>query len=292
MRVVRRTYKDYAGIVVYDKEQPVVAEDFDVNLHMHRATFLAAALEGPYWGTVQSYDGAGMSAGVFHWIGRYRNGSQGPLFKLLRRIELEGDSVEPLWSMFRDEGWYVASDGRLRSLKTGHVITGNAFRNVVAPPHGKVPVRGPDRKRAEEWARQFHSLFANRNRQAQVGFAVDYLVRGQQSVEIEAYRRELGHDIETPEPLPSDELDEAFDLAMCVYHSHSVNAPGPAVSCLRRALKAKDPRFSRVLVRALATKKYGAWDKRYARTRRAAMRSGLWPREMFVGPGSIMPASF
>ena len=82
------------------------------------------------------------------------------------------------------------------------------------------------------------------------------------------------------------------DLAMCMYHSHSVNGPAPARTVLNNVLKRRNrgEDFARLLIWSLGTKKFGRWiTHRYPRTRSKALQSGLWPRRFFVGKGAIMP---
>ena len=310
----RVRYKSHAGIVIRDRDKPVHVVEFKTAAqgpgHMRRAAYLATMLESPHWGTVQGYDNCGLSAGPFHWIGRYpRTGKQGPLFGLLRRVEQSlGDNNDDaayeakdhlgvLWNALRDRGLYVAMDGKLRSYTNGKLITGTAFRDVVAPIKGKVSVKGADRVYAEEWAMCFHRLLKDEaTYSAQVDYAIDYLTRGQGRLEMKVYRKLTGN----PELVMPDRvahMSTTMDLAMCVYHAFSVNAPSPAAACLRSMPLTKaalsDPRaWSRQLIKKLATRKYGNWAKRYTKTRKAAMESNYWFDDRFKGKDAVMPAKF
>lgn len=298
----------YAGIKVIGDDEVDLDEfrgptDQGLQKHMVRAAYLATKLESPQWGSVQSYDNAGISAGPFHWIAHYpRGGKQGPLFGLLRAIETAVPNyiLSDVWSMLEAEGWYVAMDGKLRSTTDGSLIDGRKIRDVVAAPKGFVPKVGPERDSADNWALAFHELMSRDETKApQIQYAIEYLTRGQHKLESQAYRLMTGlsedsdlGSIRVSGDGPQIDLQE--DLAMAVYHAHSVNAPGPAASCLREALRASRGStdtsvFPKRLIRALGKKKYGAWDKRYVRTRQKAQQSGLWDRSLFTGKSAVMP---
>jgi len=200
------------------------------------------------------------------------------------------------------EGWYVATDGKLRSTKNGSLINGTDIRDVLSAPKGMVPKQGPVREKAEAWALAFHELMCRpETMQPQIQYAIQYLTEGQSKLEGQAYKAlvpgkltDLGAIRVEGEDCPI--INKSADLAMAVYHSHSVNAPSPAASALRAALPAlknSDPQvFAKRLIRGLALKKYGAWDKRYAKTRKIAQATGLWDPKLFTGSTAIMPLKF
>lgn len=310
----RVKYKKYAGILIRDRSLEVELIHFKPgnSQHLKRAAYLATMLESPHWGTVQGYDNCGLSAGPFHWIGRYpRTGEQGPLFGLLRRIEqCLGDSVQSsydgadsmlnaLWNKFTRARWYISMDGKLRHRRTGVLISGSEFRDVVAPAKGKVPTKGHDRDQAEGWALMLHDLLKEPlTYSAQVDYAVEYLVRGQSKLEMKVYRK-LASDpeLQTAERI---HLHKAYDLAMCVYHAFSVNAPSKAAQILKTMpltqAALEDPyEWSGKLIKKLGTSKYGNWRKRYAKTRKIARASDLWWDFFFLkqpqGDG-VMPGNF
>lgn len=308
----RVTYRQgkYAGIRIIGNDD-VAVQDFagvpglsHPTSHMRRASCLATLLESPQWGTVQSYDNAGISAGPFHWIAHYpSSGKQGPIFGLLRAIELACPDfiVSEVWEMLYAEGWYVATDGKLRSANDGSLISGKKIRDVVAAPKGFVPKVGPVKDRATKWALAFHNLMAREETQRpQIQYAIEYLTRGQAKLERQVYTSAVGvsksADLGVIQTVGDDVplIDLHTDLAMSVYHSHSVNAPGPAASVLKSALpslKNADPTvFAKRLIRGLAKKKYGAWDRRYTRTRKQAVATEMWPSSFFSGKSAIMPA--
>jgi hypothetical protein len=327
MKMERVKYKSLHGIRI-KSDIPVKMSQFDTDLHMHRAAYLACLMEAPKWGSVQGYDNAGMSGGPFHFIARFpRDGSQGPLFRLLRRIEqdlgtkyaIDGEArpdmnshLRHLWNMLLHCGWYVATDGKLRATRDGSVVPGNVIRDEFAPIKGKVPAKGYYRVQAEAWAEAFYDLLSDPvTYPAQIDYCIEWLNAGQKALELGVYSKLRGEKVHHTQRLDllcgnlhgqefDDLMDNAVDLAMCFYHDNSVNAPGAAASCLRKAKPVLNGRltsekvntFATRLIKLLGTKKYGAWDKRYKRTRKHAMESGLWEQEFFKGRGAIMPARF
>lgn len=299
-------YKTWAGIrILGTNPMPVPTSD----LHIDRAAYLACCLESPKMGAVQSYDRAGISGGPFHFTAIQPKAMvQGSLFKLLRHLEVAApcEALDELWAAFLMEDCYVARDAKLRHITTGRVIAASRIRDMLAPPGGKVPKqRGPQRKKAERWARLFHNLLSDpATYHAQKEFAVEYLLRGQRKFEADFYspydlvslRAATGAD-------PADEyayIPTQTDLALCVYHAHSVNAPGPAKKCLQATLKlfrneCLSPIAGAYLIWRLGRYKYGRWQdtndgrNRYDHTRVKAMKSGLWPKRFFTGSEAIMP---
>jgi hypothetical protein len=298
------TYQDkYAGIKIAGTTTVNVPSGSDAQLHMHRAFYLTSQLEAPLWGTVQGYDGCGMSGGPMHWIALFpRTMEQGPLFSLLRRIEMTpGAPVQPLWDAFKAQGWYIAKDGKLRDLKNGSVISGQAIRATFTPPNGMVPKTGPQRQQAEKWAQLFYDLLSDdRTHEAQIDHSIEYLVRSALSTELEAYRLFIP-DVQSPEKIDVHQLPEAVDLAMCVYHSFVPNAPAIAKSCLETVLDrvgdSPDPtHFAQALIRTLGTRQYGRWadvpgvrGSRYDSCRTTAIASKLWSPQLL---NTLMPQDF
>jgi hypothetical protein len=284
-------FKSYSGVkIAGTKDVPLPT----TNLHMDRAYYLTAMLEAPKFGSVQSYDGAGMSGGPLHNIAVYpRNLKQGSLFPLLRRLEIGSASLplEQLWSALKDQAWFVARDGLLRRTTDGTVVSGREIRNVFSPVNGRVPRRGPKREAAEQWALLFHNLLSHPSTfLAQKEFAIEYLIKSQSSVEELYYRSRDLHGLRAGFGISTRQ-----DLALCVYHSFSVNGPSPAARSLQWTLNQTQhntglARFAPLLIWKLGTNRYGRWrEARYSRTRIKAYQSGLWPREYFIGKNAIMP---
>lgn len=310
MVTVRRvTRGPYAGCLIQGTV-PVTPPVGDQALsHLDRAYYLATMLESPRYGTVQSYDGAAMSAGPFHFVAVLpKTMSQGPLWPLVRRLELARAPVEPLFRALRDgPGWFVARDGVLRDFTTGAAIRGAAIRNELTPPNGNVPKSGASWLKARTYAVLFHELMsAPESVQAQREHAIEWIVRDPTRDEQRTYAKfsELLHTPADPHGLRVGDQDgalpPALDLALCVYHAFSVNAPAPAQTRLKAAItsfeRKPDPMgFAKGLIKKLGTAKFGNWTdtpaetSRYDRTRLVAERSGLWNRALLR---TLMPEDF
>lgn len=299
-------YNEWSGVVIRGAV-PFVGPP-DVSRHMHRAVWLTSQLEGAHWGTVQSYDGAGISAGLLHNVAVLpRSMSQGDLWAQLKMIFDAVDqagyvgtrAADKLRERLRDQRWVVREDGVLRHLDTGAAVKAQQIRNEISPPNGQVPRTGPFFDRACHWATLFHDTFSDpANRLAQVEFAVRWLARGQNDLEMQAYRlftRRTGMStLDSPVGIPSGALEPAAELALCVYHSFSVNGPAPAATALRAALATQDPKspdpvkFAKRLIRALGKSTFGRWHdepgdgsrSRYDRTRKAVWGSQLWALDL------------
>lgn len=276
------------------------------NRHMDRAYYLTAKLEAPKFGGVQSYDGAAMSGGPMHNIAVYpRYMKQGSMFPLLRYLERHvhgSKALRELWKAYKDASWYIAQDGKLRGYSSGAEIKGLAIQNEFTPYRGRVPRRGWRWKQAKQWALLHHELFADPDTfSAQREFAIKYLIDTQRHRESKFYRQ-FSEDISA---LPAnigakeenDYLSGPEDLAMCVYHSFSVNGPAPAKNKLLRTLNTykRGKGFAYLLIWLLGTSGYGRWHdtrdnrNRYDRTRYHARKSGLWPAEYFAADGFMPP---
>jgi hypothetical protein len=296
--VTWRQLRSWSGCKISGKGKYEL-KDGEKNNHMKRALWLTARIEGGgTFGAINSYDGAAMSAGLEHKIAIFpKSMKQGSLWPLLRKLELYGQcqQLQNLWSAFKKVNWYVSQDGVLRHYNTGRPIAAQEIRDELSPPGGKVPQSGPNWEKAKKWAILFHELFAApETRQIQIDAAIETLVRGNKRFEEDAYRKTLG--VEHPTVLEvGKNIDEKWDLAWCVYHSFSVNAPTMA----RKVLVASNPTmadwYPKKLIKELGTTKYGRWHdtkdgkNRYDRTRYFARRSGFWSDELFEGTNCVMP---
>lgn len=307
MILTHLTYQNkYAGIKAIGDANVSIPLGDKSKSHMQRAFYITAQLEAPVWGCVQSYDGCGMSGGPLHWIAILpKTMQQGPLFPLLRRIEItSGATIQPLLEEFKKVGWYLAKDGTLKSLQTSALITGSEIRDIFTPEEGLVPKTGPERKQAEKWATLFYNVLADsRTYEAQTEYSIEYLVKSAASTEIKAYNLFLPQ-ITSPELIKAGsnlKLPEAVDLAMCVYHSFTPNAPAIAKQCLEDTLKAVGNKpdalvFAKTLVKTLGTKSYGRWKdvpgtkgSRYDSARNACIKSNFWASSLLE---VIMPMDF
>ena len=283
MTVKWRKYKKFSGCLIPGTVKVPVPGPHAT--HIERAYYLTAKLEAPTYGSVQSYDGAAMSGGPLHNIAIYpRYMKQGSLFKLLEYL---GDAR--IYDAYDKEGWLLTSHG-LADAK-GSLISASTIRNTFTPNNGRVPKEGPQWEQAKQWALLHHTVLSDPETfEQQRKFAIRYLLRTQQAIEEVAYYR-AGLS-------PYDRsVNPGLDLAFSVYHAHSVNAPGTARRVLKASIGALPDtlKFSKRLIYKLGTRKYGNWRdtldgrNRYDRTRIHAMRSKLWPRELFVGKQAIMP---
>jgi hypothetical protein len=242
-----------------------------------------------------------MSGGILHNIAVQPSDlSQGSFFTLLARVfgsatKASGDVVKTLASI----GWHVSPDGVLRD-QAGLKVPGRSIRNEFSGPDGKVPKTGPDFYRAKMWAENFHKLFVNPDTwSAQSRYAAEWLAGGNRVNELKVYNyfafptvpmETAGITLDSVISLPVSLLPPEIDLAMCVYHAFSVNAPSIAMKCLAsvKYTGVSAEQFAMKLIRALGTRKYGNWQdspgdgsNRYDRARRAVWaRSDLWPLAM------------
>lgn len=278
-------YKEYAGCKI-DGTVPVPKPTS--NFHMDHAFYLTAMIEAPTYGSVQSYDGAAMSGGPLHNIAvQPRDLAQGSFFALLRHIEVT--TVNPpelldLWAAYNAQRWAVTQNATLKNKNTGNSVPGAEIRNTFTPINGAVPKEGEAWEKAKRWALLHHKLLASpATFDAQKSYAINWLLQTQKDVENLFYQGR--------EPRTLTDLSPEEDLAMCVYHCYSVNAPAPARDELVKTLsKSKSGKpFAVALIAHLASNSFGNWEVRYTRTYNAALASGLWPKSLFVGVGSIFP---
>lgn len=297
--VTWRKYKSWSGCKIRGTKDYELKPD-ERDEHMKRALWLTAQVEGGgTFGAINSYDGAGMSAGLEHKIALYpRTMQQASLWPLLREMELHGhcEALEVLWeALWCEARWYVAQDGKLRHRDNGRIISGDEIRDMFTPPGGEVPRSGPNWEQAKEWAIMFHNLFAAEETHAvQINSAIDGLISGHERLEAAAYEKTVGSS-DLKKLLVGIDIDHENDLAWCVYHSFSVNAPSYARSRLQACDPTSGKTFPKRIIRILGTSNYGRWhdtvdgSNRYDRTRIYAMRSGFWSNELFEGPDAIMP---
>jgi hypothetical protein len=295
---------------------------------IYRTHWLTAKVEtGAKFGAIMMADGTAVTAGLDQFALVYPKqvqkedfnavNDQGVLGKLLRRIELidnsefQQNAVSLLWQRFKHSNLYVAQDGVIRYLEnceyqlgnrkfvvsTGGTAHGAVLQDRLTPFQGSVPkIMWPV---AKAWAEDFYRVFSDpATFRTQEEFGIERMIKN-------VRRRKLDSDL-TAEHFffGSTDITAAtvamigpeLDLAFAVWYSNSVNAPGTAMTVLRRC--AGTDKFSADrLIRALATSKYGRWhwsieNGRYQRTRLAAKSSGLWPQGLFDGPTAIMPKSY
>jgi len=303
-------FNNWAGIVINGAGNvPKPTTD----LHVDRAFYLTSQLEAPHFGSVQSYDGAAMSGGPLHSVAVLpKSMQQGDFFELLRHLEIAAPNSTALQTLLRSyvgKGWTLARDGVLRNSKTGVAVSGAEIRNTFTPPDGKVPSSGPQFEQAKQWALLHHAVFSDATTFAgQRDFAIHNLINTRKADEtlfyktmnlntVRVWMTVIAADAHIPDEEYNNHLTLQEDLAMCMYHAHSVNGPSPAAEVLKSVLPkhARGLEFAKLLIWSLGKKKFGRWEdtkdgkNRYDRTRDAALASGLWPGDFFVGATALMP---
>lgn len=300
-----RTYKEYAGFLVRG-EVPVPVPDSS-EPHVVRAAYLLSQMEAANYGTVQSYDGCGISAGPLHAIAfSPASKQQGALWPLIADIFAQvpknsDPAVDELRQFLRSRGVNVTPLGRLVYIENGKKVTGEDIRShLFRSPFGFVPASGPAHEAAKQIVLTFHHAFSSSSTfNAQQQFTVKWLLRGNTNNESAAYSKYAAMPVQTVD-MPNflatatqTDLGVELDLAMCVYHAFTVNGPTPAAQCLMAAATAKTAvGFAKILIRKLGTHTYGRWAdsddnrNRYDKTRLAVMKLPYWDRELVSG---LMP---
>lgn len=298
--VLWRQYKDYSGCLIRGTA-PIVPQD--PSKHLSCAAWLTAEAEGPSYGYVQSYDGAGISAGLLHNVLVLpKDLVPGDLGLLVRRLldVMPNDynyAARAIDAELKTRGWTLAQDGKFRTLD-GKIVSGSTLRNWAAPPDGRVPRSGGEWEQAKKVAQFFHDLFSDRNGwKAQEDFAIAWLARGNRTNELAVYRKYAEQaDLDSFVSLPVSAIPSEIHVAMSVYHSFSVNSPAVAARCLQAAVDmafgGPAKIFAQHLIHELGTNGRDAWhdepgdgSNRYDRTRVA-----LWGRpDLFHGGHDLMP---
>lgn len=294
---------------------------------LHALMDVVAAVESPFWGTVQNYDGVGMSAGILHNIAVLRDGRQGSLGPLLRAIEVSHESEKAidarrmLWDALADHSIYVAQDGVFRSTRDGTTIAGPRLLEVLSGhPKGKAST-ATELARAKNMAELFHNVFCHFH-DVQFEFAYQWMLSSNVRDESFATMLALGMFPRTNMG-PSQIQEESMSFwmtplvqlpkehgvalqAMIFYHAHSVNAPGKAINVLQKVVERHTKRvdtkklmatpetgrlFCADLIRALATAKYGAWHDTTDGANRYDRTRRALERHPYVDM-SIMPKDF
>lgn len=320
----RITFKKYAGVKMRGSVDISSWKYGSPDSHLQRAGLLTALVEsGGKFGCVMNYDGTGMTAGIHQAIAVYPRSlapydhnpknDQGPLWKLLNRMRSAAPYSIHLVNLFEamlDCDWYLEADGTLRNIHDGVLIHGCEIRHrLTGSADGVMPMMGVRRKEAERWVRLFNEAFSDSSTfRVQCDYGVEHFSK-------RAHRTKLRF---SPFPslkrktiqkavygstslgiLQDEEMLPEFDLAMCMFWSHSVNAPGAA---LKKLCKIVVPRMAKhdlavQLIQKLGNTSFGRWDDdlkngRYQRTRRYAMKMGVWDRSLFVGKSAVMPKGF
>lgn len=315
-RLKRKTWRGYAGCVIRGSV-PVEPVTWEESSHLQRASWLTAMVEsGGVYGTVQNFDGTGMTAGIHQAIAVYPKervlnddmveNDQGPLWELLRRIHDVAEHSRnnsflleylDFYQALLDAGWYISPAGVLvHNEAAATLVDGYEIREeFTGSRNGVMPTKGEARECAEEWVKRFHRLFSHEEtHKIQQRLGMEHICRN-------AKRWKMG-DFYGDSDISGVELpmrSSALDLALCMFWNYSVNAPSIARKCVQETLEEwKETRFfavhemAKYLINKLGNNKYGRWDDdlkngRYQRTRKAAMQ--VWPKELFTGKWAVMP---
>jgi hypothetical protein len=306
------TFKNYSGFKVNGNIPMLPLAGDDSKNHVKRAAWLTAMVEsGGKFGAVMSYDGTGITAGLHQAIAVYprelaeedgnAEDDQGPLWKMLNKIRYVAPQL-PLFDKIKDAGWVLAQDGTLRyNNPDGKYVFGKSIRKEFnGSEDGVTSSNGLGRVRSEEWVRMFVEAFSYPvTFSAQIQIGEEHIVKRAERTLCRfakgAMAKKTIQDALYSTPISLYQvLSPEFDLAMCMFWSNTVNAPGAALKKLCSVLGGKPGVFPRNLIRVLGNTSFGRWDEdipngRYQRTRDIAMNSGLWPKELFGGTNSVMP---
>jgi hypothetical protein len=275
-------------------------------MHMDRALWLISQIEMPGgFGQIQNcHDKAVMSGGVLHHIAvQPKSQTQGSLWPLVVRMAQASrdQRVQALLSEIDSMGWIFGGDGYLRDKKTGALVRGRDITNEICQSgDAVVPEPGqPGHDRAKPWAQLFADAFSAADTYStQLWYAAEWLLRGNSTDETLAYVRLTGDkSITGDRAAHRTDLPDFADLAMCVYHCFSTNAPDTARTVLSQTLnkELKGEDFALKLVKSLGTNNYKNWKdrddgtSRYDRTRSHAERSGLWDAALVA---RMLPENF
>jgi len=333
MRIMHRNIGKFSGPVIHGTE---VAPLPDNPSHAGRAYWLTGQAEtGNKMGSIMMADGTAFTIGRDQHIAVYPKelasedfnaaDDQGGAWLLLAAIEVAHGPIRQLWEALEAEDWYVAPDGSLRWIENGRakvrnrwlkhqggdLVHGAVIRNVITPKNGVVG-KGSEWETAKKWAKLFHFLTAHESTWLlQQRFGINHLTHRVRTnkFRLADHRRKVTMqqavygDVDISNIHLRTTLGEELDMALCVFHSYTVNAPSVAFKLLAKAINAEgykpklgDPRadplerrnFAVTLLRMIKEKKYGRWDKRWKRTRKAAMDVGWWDETLFKAPSGVM----
>lgn len=296
MKISHVTYKEFSGPKVTGS---VPYTHSRTAAHWERAFNVTTGVEsgfGAGFGSVNCYDGCGVTAGLHQAILTYPKAlanenwmaedDQGSLVQLLRLFEFlpSFSEFEKLKYEFKLQGWYIAPDNKIRysigkavqignklvRVNPGDVVFGADLRNTITPIAGKVPNSGPLWAQACQWATLFHNVFSNPvTFPVQIKFGIDHSIHLAKTMKLNnglSISQFVYGSSDAQEPF--QDVPE-LDLAMMLFWCNGINAPAIAKKCLQQAVdqskfigyaKGNKKEFGKVLLRILGTTKYGRWD--------------------------------
>ncbi len=264
-------YAAYSGPYAISSIQIPIPMPPRSEYHVDRAYWLTTKVEtcGTF-GSVNAYDGTGMTAGPDQHIAVFPSelaaedfnaeDDQGSLWELLRQLEMvQGTaSYQAAFKAISDalaaKSLYLSQDGKLRysnnlmvpvggkhlAVKAGATAHGAYIRNILTPPDGKVPAGGAEWVIAAKWAELFSELFSHPDgHKAQLEFGKNHLVaRTKNRKFVIAGKPESLEVCVYQQELTSTRVGlngwtAALDLALSMFQSHSVNAPAIAAKILQ-----------------------------------------------------------
>jgi hypothetical protein len=297
--MIYKKFKNYSGFFHLGKKHcekdmaKPYREGDKITEHLERASWLTAQVESSgLFGTVNSYDGTGITAGIHQATAVFprsdlsKNASQGTLWKLLYNImQIEECKEHELWREFYLANYEIGEFG-IYNLDDGYLLNGYKIRHFFnKSAQGRTPESGTKYERSAKLVRLVSDLFSmEKTFQIQIQHGFEFFGKFLKSINGEYPYINGKYNI------------SHVDLAMCTLLSHSVNAPSVARKMLRQSFEIganTSIEWACNLVRLLGNNKYGRWDDdlpngRYQRTRLYAKRSGLWPESLFKDDG-VMP---
>jgi hypothetical protein len=305
-------FRDYRGLQI---NGTVLLGSDGLNTHLDEVSWLTAQVESNgRFGSVMNYDGTGMTAGIHQAIAVYPRAvrdnnlknDQGPLWKLMSRMKSVGLLVA-IESHLEEYGVYLSSDSKCLWNREGKIVEGKFIRSMFTGDEGGVmPTSGRGRRECTRWVKEFHEAFSD-----EAGFGVQLHYGAEHFEKMSRKPLRYCHDDEISgrsildvfyggTPLSSTvDLPEHYSLAMSMFWSHSVNAPGFALKKLCRQVADKylqdvvdkTETASRAIIQALGDTPFARWDDdlkngRYQRTRTYAKRK--WAAHLF-GDDGVMP---
>jgi len=305
-------FRDYRGLSI---KGTVILGMEDSSVHLDEISWLTAQVESNgRFGSVMNYDGTGITAGIHQAIAVYPRAlrdnnlknDQGPLWRLLTRLRSVG--LTGFIDDHLDEyGVYLSNDSKCLWTSNGKLVSGNFIREMfTGDSSGVMPLSGKGRRECARWVKEFHEAFSD-----DAGFGVQIHFGSEHFEKMSRKSLRFCSDTEVSErsildvfydgvPLSLiDDLPDHYSLAMSMFWSHSVNAPGYALKRLCRQVVDKhlqdvldkNKSASRAIIRALGDTPFARWDDglkngRYQRTRAYAKRR--WDASLF-GDDGVMP---
>ena len=307
-KVKWRRWKRFSGPLIYGSKAMSVPKNTN---HMDRVALLTSLVEsGGRLGTVMSYDGTGMTAGLIQCIAVLPKAldsfsasnspgrGQGSLWPLVERINNKYPEVTArLNEEFNDILRWEIKGGKVVHLGSTNPVNARDLRNELSPIHGVVPKHGEHWDSAKGWALIFHEIFSDpRTFNLQVNEARRHFIHFRTRAWGPLHRETVNSLVY--ERIPCDfHEDDPLDLAMALFFSFSVNAPRPALQILWKVFKHTVPdgkihhqeerwRLAHNLISEFSKSTYGNWERRYQRTKDAAR--DIWPSHHFGGADAIM----